>query len=67
MNRNFETKIAIVLTMSAALLTLHPALAEEPAPQPKQRNQQVSKPMRIGVIGAGSLGGTVGSVLESWT
>ncbi|MFL6520102.1 MAG: NADPH-dependent F420 reductase [Chthoniobacterales bacterium] len=63
MNKNFKTKIAIVLAISAALLTLPAARAEEPASQTKQTNQQVSKPMRIGVIGAGSLGGTVGSVL----
>src|SRR4051812_33083515 len=63
MNENFKTKIAIVLAISAAMLTLPAARAEEPASQTKQTNQQVSKPMRIGVIGAGSLGGTVGSVL----
>jgi predicted dinucleotide-binding enzyme len=63
MKKIFKTKIAIVLAMGAALFTLHAARAEEPAPQSKETSQQVSKPMRIGVIGAGSLGGTVGSVL----
>lgn len=63
MNKKLEMKIAAVLMTTAALLTLHPARSEEPAPETKQRTQQVSKPMRIGVIGAGSLGGTVGSVL----
>jgi 8-hydroxy-5-deazaflavin:NADPH oxidoreductase len=63
MNKKLEMKIAIILAVSAALLTVHPARAEEPAPQTKGTGQQVSKPIRIGVIGAGSLGGTVGSVL----
>jgi 8-hydroxy-5-deazaflavin:NADPH oxidoreductase len=63
MKKNVETKIAIVLAMGAALLTIHSARAEEPTPATKQTSQQTSKPIRIGVIGAGSLGGTVGSVL----
>ncbi|HZE13940.1 MAG TPA: NADPH-dependent F420 reductase [Chthoniobacterales bacterium] len=63
MNKKVGTKIAIVIAAGATLLTFQRAHSEEAAPQTKETNQLTSKPMRIGVIGAGSLGGTVGSVL----
>lgn len=63
MNKNLEAKIAIVIAAGATLLTFQPAHSEEAAPETRQMNQLTAKPMRIGVIGAGSLGGTVGSVL----
>jgi predicted dinucleotide-binding enzyme len=53
MSRHISKKIALTLILAAALLRLH----SEAAPA------ETTKPMRIGVIGAGSLGGTVGSVL----
>jgi hypothetical protein len=53
MSRHISHKIALTLILVAALLGLHAGAA--PA--------ETTKPMRIGVIGAGSLGGTVGSVL----
>src|SRR5919107_1182264 len=59
MNKNLKRTITIALATAAGLFTLHAARAEEPATQTKQ----TAKPVRIGVIGAGSLGGTVGSVL----
>jgi predicted dinucleotide-binding enzyme len=53
MSRHISHKIAFTLIIVGALLGLH----SETAPA------ETTKPMRIGVIGAGSLGGTVGSVL----
>jgi predicted dinucleotide-binding enzyme len=53
MSRHISHKIALTLILAAGLLRLHSGAA--PA--------ETAKPMRIGVIGAGSLGGTVGSVL----
>jgi predicted dinucleotide-binding enzyme len=53
MSRHISHKIALTLILAAGLLRLHSGAA--PA--------ETAKPMRIGVIGAGALGGTVGSVL----
>ena len=52
MSRHINHKIALTLILAAALLRLHSGGA----------SAETAKPMRIGVIGAGSLGGTVGSV-----
>ena len=54
-------KILAMLALTAALLTAYSSgRGEEERPQTEKN---LAKPMRIGVIGAGSLGGTVGSVL----
>jgi len=62
MNRSLKRKIVAGLALTAALLTIHSSAArgEEERPQPEKNS---AKPMRIGVIGAWSLGGAVGSVL----
>jgi hypothetical protein len=46
------------VAVAAALLTCSPTHARA-----EETREQTTKPVRIGVIGAGSLGGTVGSVL----
>ena len=53
MNNHIKTKTIAALALGAAILGLQSVAA--PA--------ETAKPMRIGIIGAGSLGGTVGSVL----
>src|ERR1043165_2248305 len=63
MNKTCETKIALALTICGSLLAFYHAAAAEPARQTKQSSEATTRPQRIGVIGAGSLGGTVGSVL----
>ena len=65
MNKTCETKIALALTLTicGSLLAFYHAAAAEPARQTKQSSEATTRPQRIGVIGAGSLGGTVGSVL----
>src|SRR6478672_13460295 len=62
MNKNPKRKIGTALAVTATLLMVLSAVArsEEERPQPEKNS---AKPMRIGVIGAGSLGGAVGSVL----
>ena len=61
MSTTIQRMIAATLTLAGALLSFHSlAVAADETRSPAEKS---SKPMRIGVIGAGSLGGTVGSVL----
>jgi predicted dinucleotide-binding enzyme len=62
---NIETKALAAFAVTAAMLSLYPAgtRAAQPAENEGAHAAQSAKPMRIGVIGAGSLGGTVGRVL----
>jgi predicted dinucleotide-binding enzyme len=53
MNNYIKRTIVVALSLGAALL----------GPQSEAAPSETPKPMRIGVIGAGSLGGTVGSLL----
>src|SRR5256714_5824694 len=61
MSTTIQRMIAATLILAGALLSFHSlAFAADETRSPAEKS---SKPMRIGVIGAGSLGGTVGSVL----
>jgi 8-hydroxy-5-deazaflavin:NADPH oxidoreductase len=61
MNPKIQRMMVATLILAGALLSLHSlAVAADETRSPAEKT---SKPMRIGVIGAGSLGGTVGSVL----
>jgi 8-hydroxy-5-deazaflavin:NADPH oxidoreductase len=53
MSNYIRYKVVLALTLATALVVVHSIGAPS----------ETTKPMRIGVIGAGSLGGTVGSVL----
>ena len=53
MGNKIKPTIIVALAVGAAFLGLHVGATKA----------ETTKPMRIGVIGAGSLGGTVGSVL----
>ena len=57
MSNNIQQGVAGAIAVGIAVLGL--AVAN----QSRAQAEKTSKPMRIGVIGAGSLGGTVGSVL----
>lgn len=54
MNKQINRAIVLALTIATAAVLGHRSVGATP---------ETKKPMRIGVIGAGSLGGTVGSVL----
>jgi len=62
MNKNPARQLGAALAVTATLLAVLSTVAhgEEERPQPEKNS---TKPMRIGVIGEGSLGGAVGSVL----
>jgi predicted dinucleotide-binding enzyme len=62
MSNHIERKIVAALAVAATLLSLQTSRAEEPSAQGSKESAsgRPAKPMRIGVIGAGSLGGTVG-------
>jgi 8-hydroxy-5-deazaflavin:NADPH oxidoreductase len=59
------TKALAAFAVAAAMLSVYPTgtRAEQPAETEGARGAQPAKSMRIGVIGAGTLGGTVGRVL----
>jgi hypothetical protein len=58
MSNDIQRAIAAAITIAVAGLSV--AAANQPRAKPEKSS---AKPMRIGVIGAGSLGGTVGRVL----
>jgi len=58
MNKDIQRGIAAAIAIAVAGLSL--AVANQSRAEPQE---SAAKPMRIGVIGAGSLGGTVGRVL----
>lgn len=64
---HIEAKALAAFAVAAAMLNFYPTgiRAEQPAAPENEdaRGAQPAKSMRIGVIGAGSLGGTVGRVL----
>lgn len=62
MNKSLKRKIRAAPALTAVLLTVLSSVAggEEERSQPEKNS---ANPIRIGVIGAGSLGGAVGSVL----
>jgi predicted dinucleotide-binding enzyme len=62
MSSHIERRIVAALAVAATLLSLQTARGEEPSAQggKESASERPAKPMRIGVIGAGSLGGTIG-------
>ena len=60
---NIETKALAAFAVAAAMLSLYPTGTHAAQPAENEGGAQPAKSMRIGVIGAGSLGGTVGRVL----
>jgi 8-hydroxy-5-deazaflavin:NADPH oxidoreductase len=60
---NIQTRALAAFAMAAAMLSLYSTGIRAAQPAENQGGAQPAKSMRIGVIGAGSLGGTVGRVL----
>ena len=60
---NIEGKTLAAFTVAAAMLSLYPTGIRAAQPAENEGGAQQTKSMRIGVIGAGSLGGTVGRAL----
>ena len=58
-----ETKALAAFAVAAVIISLYPAGTSAAQPAGNEGGAQAAKSIRIGVIGAGSLGGTVGRVL----